>query len=153
MLELAGRIGDGVIAGTGLLPEVIAGASPGVALPTGTCQATCGLAIGLNSGSGAGFLLLENQSNDGGGIEGIHDASDEQPPSASAASTTAIGCTAARRRCAIASVIGWRARIWTRPQAVLFRPLPAARFPAVQFRPLRAARFQPPLAVPFRPPE
>ena len=47
-------------------------------MPRLDCHAIFGVAVALYSGSGPGFLL-ENQSNDGTGIVGIHDAIDAQP--------------------------------------------------------------------------
>src|SRR5437762_10305684 len=63
----------------------MAGARPAAALPTLTCQLSCGVTFAVNVGNGPGLLLLPNsQPNDGGGIFGsdwVHDVIVvEQPP-------------------------------------------------------------------------
>src|SRR5437879_219698 len=74
---------------------VMAGASPAAALPTLTCQLSCGVTFAVNVGNGPGLLLLPNsQPNDGGGIFGsdcVHDVSVvEQPPTVVATITVAV---------------------------------------------------------------
>src|SRR5215475_10422551 len=51
---------------------VIAGANPGAAFATLACHCSCAVALGVNWGSGPGFLLPPvSQSNEGVGIDGI----------------------------------------------------------------------------------
>src|SRR6059058_3943717 len=68
----------------------MAGASPAAALPTLTCQLSCGVTFAVSVGNGPGLLLLPNsQPNEGGGIFGSTSANEnvvEQPASASAPS-------------------------------------------------------------------
>ena len=69
---------------------VTAGRDPGAARPTLTCHSVRGVTDALNSGSGPIFFVPpQSQSNDGTGIDGIHDESDEQPPTASSAARAA----------------------------------------------------------------
>ena len=73
---------------------MIAGARPGAALPTLTCQLSCGVTLAVSVGNGPGLLLLPNsQPNDGGGIFGSDSVNDvsvvEQPPTMVAAMTVA----------------------------------------------------------------
>ena len=72
-------------------PGRTAGASPGAALPTETCQTAVAVVVALNSGSGPGFFgpaphIHEIDESDGGGIDGSHDDIVLQPASASVAS-------------------------------------------------------------------
>ena len=56
---------------------MIAGARPGAALPTLTCQLSCGVTLAVSVGNGPGLLLLPNsQPNEGGGIFGSTSANE-----------------------------------------------------------------------------
>src|SRR5665213_1316559 len=79
---------------------VTAGEKPGLSLPSDTCQLMTGVTLAVSVGSGPGLPLLLNQLNDGGGIDGSHDVSEEQPATASA---THAQATARRVR-----VMAWR---------------------------------------------
>src|SRR6185436_10715679 len=64
------------------------GSRPGAALPTATCQSIFAVAVAVKGGRGPIFLL-ENQSNEGTGIDGIQDDNPAQPESASSESIAA----------------------------------------------------------------
>src|SRR5437588_4741339 len=73
---------------------VMAGARPAAALPTLTCQLSCGVTFAVSVGNGPGLLLLPNsQPNDGGGIFGSDSVNYvsvvEQPAIMAAAMTVA----------------------------------------------------------------
>src|SRR5665213_4476517 len=121
---------------------VTAGEKPGLSLPTDTCQLMTGVTLAVSGGSGPGLPLLLNQLNDGGGIDGIHDVSEEQPATASAAH---MQVTARRVR-----VMAWRGPWVARrglPQRAQARPVAppvAARRTSL---PVVARRTSPPVVA------